>query len=183
MVLIPIESIARESCRVARIAMAYRQIQRHHTVTPGSVGKRVLQTVRAGGDVMVLIPIESVARESCRVARIAMAYRQMQRHHTVTPGSVGKRVRQTVRTGGNIVVLVPVEAVASKRRGIARVAVAQRQVQGYHAVAATGIGERVRQAVRAGGNIVVLVPVEAVAGKCRRVARVAMAQRQVQRHH
>ena len=92
-------------------------------------------------------------------------------------------MRQAVCAGGDVRVLVPVEAVARKRRGIARVAVADRQVQCHHAVATTCIGKGVRQAVRAGSNVRVLVPVEAIACKCRRIACIIETDRQVQRHH
>ena len=120
----------------------------------------------------MLVPVETVTCNRRRIASVAMTYRQVQSHHTVAARSIGKRVGKRIRTGGYIRMLVPVETVASNRRGIARVTMAYRQMQSYYAVAATGIGKRVGKRIRAGGNIRVLVPVETITCNRRRIARI-----------
>ena len=92
-------------------------------------------------------------------------------------------MRQAVRAGSDVRMFVPIKTIAGKGRGISCVAVAHRQMQRHHAVATGCICKRMRQAVRAGGDVRMFVPVEAITSKCRRVARIAVAHRQVQRHH
>ena len=181
--LVPIETVAGKCRRVSCVAVAHRQVQRHHTVSTARVRERVRQTVRTGGDIVMFVPIETVAGKRRRVTRVAVAHGQMQGHHAVATGCIGECVRQVVAAGGDIRMLVPVETVARERRRVTRVAVAHRQMQCHHRVATRCVRERVRQAVCAGGDIRMLVPVETVTSKCRRVARVAMTHRQVQGHH
>ena len=82
----------------------------------------------------MLVPVEAVARKCRCVARVAMIHRQMQRHHAVTTICVRKRVRKGIRTGSNIRMLIPVEAVTCNRRRVTRVAVIHGQVQGHHTI-------------------------------------------------
>ena len=82
----------------------------------------------------MLIPVEAVTSNSRRVTRVAMIHRQMQRHHAVTTICVRKRVRKGIRTGSNIRMLIPVEAVTSNSRRVTRVAVIHGQVQGHHTI-------------------------------------------------
>ena len=88
----------------------------------------------------------------------------MQGHHAVTTICVREGVRQIVATGGDVSMLVPVEAVAGNGGGVARAAVVDRQVQGHHAVAAARVRECVRQVVATGSDISMFIPVEEVAG-------------------
>ena len=61
--------------------MVNRQVQGHHAVATGCIGKCVGKGIRTGCDVRVLVPVEAVARERRRVARVAVAHRQVQRHY------------------------------------------------------------------------------------------------------
>ena len=61
--------------------MTNRQFQRHHRVATAGVGECMRQVVAAGGDVRMLVPVETVACERRRVARVAVANRQFQCHH------------------------------------------------------------------------------------------------------
>ena len=70
------------------------QVQGHHTVATAGIGERVGEGIRAGGNVRMLVPVEAVARKRRRVARVAVAHRQMQRHHAVTTAGVRKRMGQ-----------------------------------------------------------------------------------------
>ena len=88
-------------------------------------------------------------------------------------------MRQVVAAGSDVSMLVPVEGVAGNGGGVARVAVVDGQVQGYHAVAAARVREGMRQVVAAGGDVSMLVPVEAVAGNSSGIARAAIVDGQV----
>ena len=77
---------------------------------------------------------------------------------------------------------IPVEAVANNGGGVTVCGVVHRQVQRHNAVAASRIGERVRQVIAGLRNASMFVPVEAVAGKGDGVAIVGIVHRQVQRH-
>ena len=180
---VPVETIACKRCSISCVAVAHGQVQRHHAVATRGVGKGTRQAVCAGGDVRMFVPIKTIAGKGRGISCVAVAHGQMQRHHAVATGCIRKRMRQAVCAGGDVRVLVPVEAIASERRGIARVAVAHRQVQRHHAVATRGVGERVGKCICTGSDVRVLVPVETVACERRRVACVAMADCQVQRHH
>ena len=95
--LIPIKTVASKRCRVTRIAMAHCQMQGHHAVTTRGIRKRMRKRIRAGGDIRVFIPVETVASERSRVARIAVSNCQVQGHHAVATRGVSKGVRQAVR--------------------------------------------------------------------------------------
>ena len=90
--LVPVKTVAGKRRRVARVAVAHRQFQRHHRITTRGVGKGVRQAVRTGCDIRMLVPVKAVASKRCRVARIAVANRQVQRHHRITTRGVGKGV-------------------------------------------------------------------------------------------
>ena len=159
-VLIPVETIARKGCGITRIAVIHCQVQRHHTVTTRGIGKGVFQAVRTGRDIMMFIPVKTVAGKRCRVTRIAMTHRQLQRHQAVTTARTFKHVRQTICTGGDIGVLVPIETVAGEGYGIAIIDISDGQMQGHHTVATGSIGKRVRRGNGWGLRVCCTVPRE-----------------------
>ena len=118
-------------------------MQGHHTVATTGIGERVGKCIRTGCDVRVLVPIKAVACERRRIACIAVAHGQMQRHHAVATTGIGKRVGQRIRTGGDVRVFVPIETVTSKRCCVARITVTNRKMQRHHTVATRCIGEHV----------------------------------------
>ena len=87
----------------------------------------------------------------------------MQGDHRVTSGSIDESMRIVARLR-DVGVLVPCEGILRRSSGVTRIAVVDRQVQGHHAVAAVRVRECVRQIVATGGDVSMLVPVEAVAG-------------------
>ena len=163
--------------------IVHRQMQGHHRVAARGVGESMRQVIAAGGDTGVLVPVEAAAGEGCRVTRVVVSDSQVQGYHRIAARGVGEGMRQVVAAGGDVGVLVPVEAAAGEGCRVARVVVADSQVQGHHGVAARGVGEGMRQVVAAGSDVGVFVPVEAAAGEGCRVACVGMADRQVQGHH
>ena len=97
--LVPIKTVARKRRRVARIAVAHRQVQRHHRITTRGVGKGVRQDFRTRSYIEMLVPVETVASKGCRITRVAMPHRQMQRHHTITAANIGKGMLRCHRWG------------------------------------------------------------------------------------
>ena len=97
--LVPIKTVARKRRRVARIAVAHRQVQRHHTVAAAGIRKGVRQDFRTRSYIEMLVPVETVASKGCRITRAAMPHRQMQRHHTITAANIGKGKLRSHRRG------------------------------------------------------------------------------------
>ena len=162
--------------------MSDGQVQSDHRVTTSGIDEGVGVVARLR-DVGVLVPCEGILRRSRSVTRIAVVDRQVQGHHAVAAVRVRECVRQIVATGGDVSMLVPVEAVAGNGRSVTRVAVVDRQVQGHHAVAAVGVREGVRQVVATGGDARMLVPVQAVAGNGRGVTNGCGINREAQCDH
>ena len=177
--LVPVETVAANSGGVTCVAVVDGQVQGDHTVTTIRIRECVRQVVAAGGDVSMLVPVEAVAGNGGRVARAAMVDGQVQGYHAIAAARVREGMRQVVAAGGDVSMLVPVEAVAGNGGRVARAAMVDGQVQGYHAIAAARVREGMRQVVAAGGDVSMLVPVEAVAGNSGRVARVAIVDGQV----
>jgi hypothetical protein len=99
-------------------------MQRHHTVATASVRKGMRQRFRGRGDVRMLVPVVTVARERCRVAGSAVIEGEVKGYQRVTAGHIG-RIRRIIAWLG-VGSAVPGEAVACERRGVARIAVTHR---------------------------------------------------------
>ena len=128
-------------------------------------GKEVRQGVAGRGEVSVVVPVEAVAHDGGGVARGAVVDGEVEGEGTVAVPLVasGEEVRQCVVGGGEVGVVVPVEAVAHDGGGVANGAVVDGKIQGDGAVATYRVGKEVRQCVGGGGEVGVVVPVKAVA--------------------
>ena len=147
-----------------------------------AVGISVVVVVNRAAGVRGAVPCVAVAGYDGGVVAGVAVDGQVQCHDAVAAGGIGELMSQVVAAGSEAGMLIPVEAVAGHCRGVTRGAVLDSQVQRHHAVASGCIGEGVRQAVAAGGEAGVLVPVEAVASHGGGVAGVAVVDGQVQRH-
>ena len=181
--LVPVEGLADNRRSVTRIAVVHRQVQRYHGVATGNVREGVGERLSGFGDVRMLIPVEAVTGNRRSVARVAVTDGEMQRHHTVAAARVREGVGERLGGFGDVRMLVPVEAVACKSGGITSIAVTDGQVQRHHRVATADVREGVGERLSGFGDVRMLVPVEAVAGKGGGVASVAVSDGQMQRHH
>ena len=112
-----------------------------------------------------------------------MAYRQVQSHHTVAAAGVRERVRRCNGRGGCVCGSIPCKTVAGERRGIARVAVAHRQVQRHQRVATIDILKHARRSNGRSFRIGRAVPCEAVTSMSSRIAINNSPDIQMQSHH
>ena len=131
--LVPIERVACERRRVARSGVVDGEVKGYHTVAAGHIGRigRIIAGLSVGG----AMPREVLTGNGGGVSRVAVTDRQMQRHHTVAAACVRECVRQRLCGGGDVRMLVPVEAVTSERRRVARSGVVDGEVKGYQRIA------------------------------------------------
>ena len=180
--LVPRKGILGIGCGVACATVVDGQIQCHHRVTTAQARKRVRQTVRAGGDARMFIPVEAVTRSGRCIPRLALVNRQMQGYHAVAATRARKRVRQTVRAGGDARMLVPVETVTRSGGRVTRLAVVDGQVQSFDRIISRDVGEGM--SVIAGlRDTRMLIPVERVTRHSCCVTQRGMSDCQVQGHH
>ena len=83
MIFVPVETVAGNRCRVACIAVIHSQVQRHHTVAAARVRERMHRSNGRGFRIGCAVPSKAVTSNRCRIARVAVSHRQMQRHNTI----------------------------------------------------------------------------------------------------
>ena len=179
---VPSEAVASHGVGVASVAVVDGQVQRDGAVATGNVGELVRRGNGRSAGVGHTVPGEAVASHGSGVTSVAVVDGEVQRDGAVATGNVGEHVSQGLGRGGDVGVLVPVEAVTSHGGGVTGVAVVDGQVQGHNAVATGNVGELVRRGNGRSGVVGHAVPLEAVASHGGGVASVAVTYGQVQRH-
>ena len=143
-VLIPVEAVASHGGGVAGVAVVDGEVQGHSAVAAILVAtdEGVLHFL-ALGEADVLIPVEGVAGHGGSVAGVAVVDGEGEGDGAVAAGGIA--TKEGVLHGlalGEAGVLIPTEGVAGHGGGVAQGAVADGEVEGHHAVAAGGVGER-----------------------------------------
>ena len=178
---VPSEVVASRGGGIRSIGVDNRQVQRHHTVATSLVLHREGGSHSRSGGVVRAVPGEGLASHSGGVTGGADVDGQVQRHHTVATGEVGRGVGRSHSRSGGVVLTMPGEAVASSSGGVGSGAGVDGQVQRHHTVATGGIGHRVGRSHSRSGGVVRAVPDEVVASRGGGVTGVAVVDSQVQR--
>ena len=157
------------------------EVQRHHGVAARDVGQRPGRRAVAGGVGVAVYPLQTVARRLRVDARVAMVHGEVQRHHRIAVRGVGEGMCQVFARLGDVLVLVPVEAVTGCGDSVADSGLADGELQGIDARATVAVD--VLESSGAGSVVSGIMPGVGVAGVFREGIVGAVVHLELQLHH